>query len=185
MTDCPNSEERDSRTVGSSSTNMKQSNSINPTMMPYSPNGLWGDHLLEDSCRPGEATTQPLGIVSLIVKTCDLELKTEFAVTEHFIPFDAISGRPWMPEMKAVTLIYHQCVKFISPTGEKTIHRNQKHLHACYMSGFQKTRPPESKQPQICDLPIQDPKKDLSSAVALDEHFPENASASRITSLKK
>lgn len=67
----------------------------------------------------GDRTIQPLGTIS--INACDLELETKFAITRHFIPFDAILGRPWLHEMKVVPSVYHQRLKFVSLTGEKTI----------------------------------------------------------------
>ncbi|KAF2565108.1 hypothetical protein F2Q70_00017487 [Brassica cretica] len=52
-------------------------------------------------------SVRSLGIVSLTNKTYDVELKTEFTVVNHFMPFDAIVVRPWLHQMKAVPLVYH------------------------------------------------------------------------------
>ncbi|KAF3584651.1 hypothetical protein F2Q69_00029975 [Brassica cretica] len=54
------------------------------------------------------------------------------------MPFDAIVGRPWLHQMRAVPSVYQQCVKFMSPTGEKTILGSQKQARACHMSEFRK-----------------------------------------------
>ena len=57
---------------------------------------------------------QPLGTASLIVKTCDLQLKAEFAVTKHFIPFDAILDRPWLHDIPWILLTFtHNLYVFI------------------------------------------------------------------------
>ncbi|XP_018461456.1 uncharacterized protein LOC108832473 [Raphanus sativus] len=52
--------------------------------------------------------------IAIVVKTYDLEQETEFSVMHDLSPFDAVLGRPWLQQMKAVPSIYHQCVKFIS-----------------------------------------------------------------------
>lgn len=62
---------------------------------------------------------QPLVIVTMIVKAQNLEFETEFSVTKNPSPFHAVLGQPWIHHMKAVPSIYHQCIKFVSPTGEK------------------------------------------------------------------
>ncbi|KAF3583966.1 hypothetical protein F2Q69_00029773 [Brassica cretica] len=54
-------------------------------------------------------SVQLLGIVPLTTKTHDVELQTRFAVVDHFIPFDAIIGRLWLHQMRAVLSVYHQC----------------------------------------------------------------------------
>lgn len=43
---------------------------------------------------------QSLRIVPLTTKTYDVELETRFTVVDHFMPFDAIVGRPWLHQMK-------------------------------------------------------------------------------------
>jgi len=67
-----------------------------------------------------------LGVVLLTTKACDLKRKKEFTVVDLPMPFDAIVGRPWLHQMRAVPSVYHQCVKFMSPTGETTILGSQK-----------------------------------------------------------
>ena len=66
-------------------------------------------------------SVRSLGIVPLTTKTHDVELETRFTVVDHSMPFDAIVGRPWLHQTKAVPSVYHQCLKFLSPSGEKTI----------------------------------------------------------------
>ena len=117
----------------------------------------------------------PLGIILLTTTTHNLELKTEFTVVSHPMPFDAIVGHPWLHQMSAVPSVYHQCVKFSSPTGEKTIIGGQKRARACYMSEFRKMPQREENIPLARDLSVRDPAKDLSSAVALDESSPEKS----------
>ena len=73
----------------------------------------------------GGKSVSSLGIILLTTRAYDLELKTEFTVVDHFIPFDAIVGHPWLHQMRAVPSDYHQCVKFLCPTGEKTILESQ------------------------------------------------------------
>ncbi|KAL0898584.1 hypothetical protein Bca101_082545 [Brassica carinata] len=74
----------------------------------------------------GGCTIQSLETILIHVKTYDLKLETKFAVVQHSVPFDAIMGRIWLHQMKVVPSTYHQCLKFISPTGPKTIHGSHK-----------------------------------------------------------
>ena len=53
------------------------------------------------------SSIQSLGIIPLITKTHDIELETQFNVVDHFMLFDAIVGRPWLHQMRAVRSIYH------------------------------------------------------------------------------
>ena len=89
------------------------------------------------------------------------------------MPFDAIVGHPWLHQMRAVPSVYPQCVKFVSPTGEKTILGSQKQARACYVSEFQKMPQEEQNIPLVRDLSVKEPAKDLSSTVPLNESSPE------------
>ena len=91
------------------------------------------------------------------------------------MPFDAIVGHPWLHKMRAVPSVYHQCVMFMSPSGEKTILGSQKQARACYMSEFRKMPQKEENIPLARNLSVKDPAKDLSSTVPLDEISPEKA----------
>ena len=97
-------------------------------------------------------SVRPLGIILLTTRTHDLELKTEFTVVSHLMPFDAIVGRPWLHQMRALASVYNQCVKFLSSTSEKTILGSQKQARACYMSEFRKMLRKEENIPLARDL---------------------------------
>ncbi|KAL0661811.1 hypothetical protein Bca4012_098648 [Brassica carinata] len=113
------------------------------------------------------------GVVLLTTKACDLKRKTEFTVVDLPMPFDAIVGRPWLHQMRAVPSVYPQCVKFMSPTRENTIFGSQKQARACYMSEFRKMPQKEENIPLARNLSVKDPAKDLSSTIPLDESYPE------------
>ena len=102
-------------------------------------------------------SVRSLGIVPLTTRTHDVELQTRFTVVDHFMPFDAIIGRPWLHQMRAVPSVYHQCLKFLSLTGEKTIRGSQKQSRACYMTGFQKMPPRGVNVSLVHDLTVKDP----------------------------
>ncbi|XP_018462944.1 uncharacterized protein LOC108834077 [Raphanus sativus] len=114
-----------------------------------------------------------LGNVAITVKTHDSEKEIEFSVMHDLSPFDAVLGRPWLHQMKAVPSIYHQCVKFISPTGEKTIYGNQKQCRSCYMAEYRKMFPKGADQPAVRDPSTKDPEKDLACTISLDPQSPE------------
>ncbi|XP_013705038.1 uncharacterized protein LOC106408897 [Brassica napus] len=102
-------------------------------------------------------SAQSLGIVPLTTRTYDVKLETQFTVVDHFMPFDAIVRRPWLHQMRAVPSVYHQCLKFLSLTGEKTIRGSQKQSRACYMTGFQKMPPRGVNVSLVHDLTVKDP----------------------------
>ena len=118
------------------------------------------------------SSIRPLGIIPLITKTHDTELETQFTVVDHFMPFNTIVRCPWLHQMRAVPSIYYQCVKFLSPNGEKTIRESQKQSRACDMSGFHKMPRREENISLARDFTVRDPDKNLSSIVALDENSP-------------
>ncbi|KAF2558858.1 hypothetical protein F2Q68_00015948 [Brassica cretica] len=97
-------------------------------------------------------SVRSLGIVPLTTRTHDVELQTQFTVVDHFMPFDAIIGRPWLNQMRAVPSVYHQCLNFLSPTGEKTIRGSQKQSRACYMTVFRKMPPRRENVSLVRDL---------------------------------
>ncbi|XP_018459239.1 uncharacterized protein LOC108830134 [Raphanus sativus] len=49
-----------------------------------------------------------LGNVAITVRAHDSEKETEFSVMHDLSPFDAVLGRPWLHQMRAVPSIYHQ-----------------------------------------------------------------------------
>ncbi|WZZ89070.1 hypothetical protein YC2023_117649 [Brassica napus] len=89
------------------------------------------------------------------------------------MPFDVIVGRPWLHQMREVPAVYHQCLKFLSPTGEKTIRGSQKKSRACNMTGFHRMPPRGENVSLVRDITVKDPAKDLSSIIARVESSPE------------
>ncbi|XP_023641926.1 uncharacterized protein LOC111831537 [Capsella rubella] len=79
-------------------------------------------------------TTLAKGTVQLIVEARGVRKLVDFVVVE---PFNAILGRPWLYEMKAVPSTYHQCVKFPARGGIATIFGSQRTSRKCYMGGYE------------------------------------------------
>ncbi|XP_013594730.1 uncharacterized protein LOC106407901 [Brassica napus] len=50
-------------------------------------------------------SVRSLGIVPLTTNTYDVELEIRFTVVDHFMPFDAIVGRPWLHQMGSLRFI--------------------------------------------------------------------------------
>ncbi|KAF3517933.1 hypothetical protein DY000_02058535 [Brassica cretica] len=111
---------------------------------------------------------RPLGIILLTTRTHDLELKTEFTVVSHLMPFDAIVGCPWLHQMRALPSVYNQCVKFLSSTSEKTILGSQKQARACYMSEFRKMPQKEENIPLARDLSVKEQRREFHEEIC---HF--------------
>ncbi|KAL0661334.1 hypothetical protein Bca4012_098171 [Brassica carinata] len=108
-----------------------------------------------------------LGIVILTAKACDLKQETVFTIVNLPMPFDAIVGRPLLHRMRAVPSVYHQCVKFVSPTGEKTILGSHKQSRACYMTEFRKMPQKEQNISFVCELSVKDPAKGSTNFIII------------------
>ena len=65
----------------------------------------------------GSSTTS-LGDVTLPVQAGPVIPNVLFFVVESLAPFNAILGRTWLHEMKAILSTYHQMVSFITQDGQ-------------------------------------------------------------------
>ncbi|KAL1216936.1 hypothetical protein V5N11_018738 [Cardamine amara subsp. amara] len=77
-------------------------------------------------------TTISLGTIQLPVIAGGVEKIVDFVVVDRKAPFHVILGRPWIHTMKAVASTYHQCIKFPSPNGIRTIRGCQSASRICY-----------------------------------------------------
>lgn len=77
-----------------------------------------------------------LGEIELPVWAEEVNKYTRFCVLEGPSSFNAILGRPWLHEMKAVPSTYHQVMKFPTKTGVKQIKGDQAVARACYANGL-------------------------------------------------
>ncbi|CAA7057629.1 unnamed protein product [Microthlaspi erraticum] len=81
-------------------------------------------------------TTYSMGTIQLPIKAGGITKTVDFVVVDRPAPFNAILGRPWLYTMKAVASTYHQCVKFPTPWGTKTIRGCQRASRDCYMGSY-------------------------------------------------
>ncbi|XP_059306400.1 uncharacterized protein LOC132057818 [Lycium ferocissimum] len=65
------------------------------------------------------------GEITLPVNTVGTVQKTKFYIIKGEMRYNALLGRTWMHDMRAVPLMLHQMLKFPTPEGVKTIHREQ------------------------------------------------------------
>ena len=86
-------------------------------------------------------TTYSLGSNELAVTVGEVKKIVEFIVIDRPNPFNAILGRPWLYSMKAVPSTYHQCLKFSTQKGIKTIKGSQKSSRTCYLASFKDIKP--------------------------------------------
>ncbi|KAG2276578.1 hypothetical protein Bca52824_059133 [Brassica carinata] len=81
-------------------------------------------------------TTYSLGLNELAVTAGEIRKIVEFIVIDRPSPFNAILGRPWLYNMKAVPSTYHQCLKFPTSKGIGTIRGSQRNSRTCYLASF-------------------------------------------------
>lgn len=136
-------------------------------------------------------TTSSIGSIPLVLKANDVQQIIEFTVVDQCTPFNAVLGRPWLHKIKAIPLIYHQCLKFPSLTRIKTIRGSQKSSRACYMKNFRKILSFGSyqfiKQEEIVEKSIQN-KHELTTCESGKQHTSfvnlENVSFKDVLSLR-
>ncbi|KAJ9561272.1 hypothetical protein OSB04_006432 [Centaurea solstitialis] len=79
----------------------------------------------------GDATST-LGEIILPVFAKGINKQTKFNVIDCPSAYNAILGRPWIHDMKAVPSTYHQKIKFPSPWGVQEIVSEKKIARECY-----------------------------------------------------
>ena len=77
-------------------------------------------------------TTSTLGEIVLLVFAKGINKQTKFNAIDCKSAYNAILGRPWIHEMKAVPSTYHQTMKFPSPWGIQEIKSEQRVARECY-----------------------------------------------------
>ncbi|XP_024013293.1 uncharacterized protein LOC112087579 [Eutrema salsugineum] len=80
-------------------------------------------------------TTYSMGTITLLVVAGGVLQLTVFEVVDRSAPYNAILGRPWLYNMRAIPSTYYQCVKFPTAEGVKTVHGSQRASRICYMTG--------------------------------------------------
>ena len=60
------------------------------------------------------ASTTSFGDVVLPIQVGPVTLNMQFSVVEDLSPFNAILGRTWLHNMKAIPSMYHQMVSFLT-----------------------------------------------------------------------
>ncbi|KAG7567966.1 Retrotransposon gag domain [Arabidopsis thaliana x Arabidopsis arenosa] len=78
-------------------------------------------------------TSMSLGNIKLPVLAAGVPKIVEFFVFDRPAAYNIILGTPWIYQMKAIPLTYHQCVKFPTPAGIGTIRGDQETSRSCYL----------------------------------------------------
>ena len=79
----------------------------------------------------GEAVW-PDGRVRLLVRVRPVQTIMEFMIVDVDAPYDAIMGRNWLGEIKAVASSFHQKLKFPSDKGIVEVRGNQEQARLCF-----------------------------------------------------
>ena len=77
-------------------------------------------------------TQRPLGKVTLITKAKGVKLSTTYNVVDFLCPYNAIVGRPWIHNMKAMSSSLHHVLKFPTSWGIQEIRGDQGESRECY-----------------------------------------------------
>ncbi|KAG7533254.1 Retrotransposon gag domain [Arabidopsis thaliana x Arabidopsis arenosa] len=80
-------------------------------------------------------TSMSLGNIKLPVLAAGVPKIVEFIVFDRPAAYSIILGTPWIYQMKAIPSTYHQCVKFPTPAGIRTIRGDQETSRSCYLMG--------------------------------------------------
>ncbi|KAG7559469.1 Retrotransposon gag domain [Arabidopsis thaliana x Arabidopsis arenosa] len=80
-------------------------------------------------------TSMSLGNIKLPVLAAGVPKIVGFIVFDRPTAYNIILGTPWIYQMKAIPSTYHQCVKFPTPAGVRTIRGDQETSRSCYLMG--------------------------------------------------
>ena len=81
----------------------------------------------------GESTT-PLGKTTLPVLAGLINLQTEFIVIQASSPYNAIMGRDWLHQMRAVPSTLHQKLRFLTKDGIMEVNGDQVTAKQCVLA---------------------------------------------------
>lgn len=71
-----------------------------------------------------------------------VNLRTKLSVVDSSSPYNAILGRPWIHDMRAVPSTYHQVIRFPMKWGVKEIRGTQQAARDCYRGTLKKNVAP-------------------------------------------
>ena len=75
-----------------------------------------------------------LGEVTLPVYAEGVNKMTTFLVLDSPSAYNMIMGRPWIHDMRAVSSIFHQVIRFPTKWGVKEIKGDQQASRSCYQT---------------------------------------------------
>ncbi|XP_074291159.1 uncharacterized protein LOC141617932 [Silene latifolia] len=87
-------------------------------------------------------TANSLGEIVIPTYVGGVNKKIRYLVIDGTSTYNVILGRPWLHQMKAVPLTYHQCIKFPTPWGVETIRGDQEESRGSYKKALKCTASP-------------------------------------------
>ena len=99
------------------------------------------------------ATTTTLGDVTFAVKAGPVTQQVLFSVVQDLGPYNAIMGRNWLHNMKAVPSTYHQTLSYLTNAGQVDLLSSQLAARQCYSMSLQE---PERERIHE-ELPLENP----------------------------
>ena len=78
------------------------------------------------------ASTTSLGDIMLPIRVRPVILNVQFSMIDDLSPFNAIMGRTWLHDMKAIPFTYHQIVSYLTEKGQINLYGSQLAAHQCY-----------------------------------------------------
>lgn len=77
-------------------------------------------------------TVRPICIIEVLFRISEIVVNVELFVMNIDSPYNAILGRSWFGDMKAVASLFHQKLKFLSPKGVVVVRGKQENAHFCF-----------------------------------------------------
>ena len=85
------------------------------------------------------AGDKSMAVINLATYAAGINQTFTYHVMDCPSPYNAILGRPWLHQMKAVPSTLHQRVKFYTPWGVRQIRGDQKTSRECYQTSLKKS----------------------------------------------
>ena len=77
-----------------------------------------------------------IGEISLMTFAAGINALVKFQVMDCPTTYNALLGRPWIHQMKAVPSTLHQSIKFSTPWGVREIKGDQRMARECYQAAL-------------------------------------------------
>ena len=121
--------------------------------------GVQMDHLCYDGrvlSGFNGATTLSVEDITFSIKAGSVTQQVLFSVVEDLGPYNAILGRAWRHDMKAVPSTYHQTISYLTASRQVDLQGSQLAARQCYQLSIKEREQGEcSREPSLKDQPLQ------------------------------